>query len=230
MRKVIITVVTAAAALLGLSPAVASTSATWTVTPGGGFYTFANFTNPADSYLNPANTYLRDTTTGAAFPCVSALDISGVFKSGSGLTNPIGTVKTARGGNTIGVVLCNGNGLNIALSFKNLPWPIRAVSYDSAGVGATSGVVLGVAGSVASQSGVPCSAAIDGTAPGAGDGRVGFRYLNNGDFFIKAAGNLHFYNVSGCNGHINNGDGMTYTPSLLIKADGSHDINVITSP
>jgi hypothetical protein len=220
MRKVIIVIVTAAAALLGLSPAVASTSATWTVEPGGGFYTF---TNSNDSFL-------RDTTTGAAFPCVSAFDISGEFKSGSGLSNPIGTVKTARGGNTIGVVLCSGNGLNIALSFKNLPWSIRVVRYDSAGVGATSGVLLGIAGNVASQSSVPCSAAIDGTAPGAGNGRVGFRYLNNGDFFIKATGNLHFDNVSGCNGHINNGDSMTYTPSLLIKADGSHDVNVITSP
>lgn len=222
----------AAAALvigLGVAP-VAAATATWTVTPGGKFYTFGNFTNSADSHLNPANTYLRDTTTGAAFACVDAFIISGQLKSGSGLTNPIGTVKTARGGNTNGVIRCFGHGLNIGLTFRNVPWSVRAVRYDSAGVGATSGVLIGVAGDVASQSSVPCSAAIDGTTPGAGDGRAGFRYLNNGGLFITAAGNLHFYNVSGCNGYINSGDGMTYTPRLFIRADGSHDINVITSP
>jgi hypothetical protein len=67
-----------------------------------------------------------------------------------------------------------------------------------------------VAGSVASYSGPSCRAVIDRTAPGAGDGKASFIYANNGDFSITAAGNLHFYDVSGCNGHISNGDGMTY--------------------
>ena len=48
------------------------------------------------------------------------------------------------------------------------------------------------------------------------------------------AGNLHFYHVSGCNGHIKNGDSMTYTDSLGIRANGGQGggsgINVITSP
>jgi hypothetical protein len=30
--------------------------------------------------------------------------------------------------------------------------------------------------------------------------------------------------------HINSGDSMTYAAPLLIKADGSHDINIVTSP
>jgi len=116
------------------------------------------------------------------------------------------------------------------MTFSGLPWPVRALRYDSASPGTTSGILTGVAGRVTSFSGPSCSAVIDGTAPGAEDGKVRFTYANNGAFTIKPAGNLHFYNVSGCNDHINNGDSMTYTAPMLIKADGSHAINVITSP
>ena len=116
------------------------------------------------------------------------------------------------------------------MTFNGLPWTIRALRYDSASPGTTSGILTGVAGRVANYAGPSCRAVIDGTAPGAGDGRVRFTYANNGDFTLTGAGDLHFYNVSGCNGHINGGDSMTYAAPLFILADGSHDINVITSP
>jgi len=66
--------------------------------------------------------------------------------------------------------------------------------------------------------------------PGAGDGRARFTYLNNGELHDQGSGDLHFYNVRGRNGHLNNGDSMTFPATLLIKAGGSHDINIITSP
>jgi len=212
----------AAAMVIGLSVApVAAATATWTITPGGKFYTFTN----------PATPYLTDVSTGARFPCPTDFGISGTLNSGTGLADPIGTITTAKGraGNPL-TLQCTGNGLKLTVTFSGLPWTIRALRYDSAAPGTTSGVLTGVAGRAANYSGPSCSAVIDGTAPGAGDGRVRFTYANNGDFTIKPAGNLHFYNVSGCNGHINNGDSMTYAAPLLIKADGSHAINIITSP
>ena len=219
------TVIGAAAAAavvigLGVTP-VAAATATWTITPGGKFYTF----------VDPATPELADATTGARFPCPTDFGISGTLKSGAGLVNPIGTIATARGraGNPL-VLQCTGNGLQLTVTFSGLPWPVRALRYDSAGPGTTSGILTGVTGRIASFSGPSCSAVIDGTAPGAGDGRVRFAYANNGDFTIKPAGNLHFYNVSGCNGHFNSGDSMSYTAPMLITADGSRAINVITSP
>jgi hypothetical protein len=205
---------------LGVMPVGAST-ATWTITPGGKFYTFGHLATPE----------LTDATTGARFPCPTGFTISGTLKSGTGLANPIGTIATAKGaaGNPL-VLQCTGNGLALTVTFSHLPWPVRALRYDSASPGTTSGILTGIAGRIASYSGPSCSAVIDGTAPGAQDGRVRFTYANNGDFTLTGAGSLHFYNVSGCHGDINNGDSMTYTASLLIKADGSHDINVITSP
>ncbi|HEY3735741.1 MAG TPA: hypothetical protein VGL63_17695 [Streptosporangiaceae bacterium] len=206
--------------VLGVT-SVAAATATWTITPGGKFYTFAHLATPE----------LTDATTGARFPCPTGFAISGTLESGAGLANPIGTIATARGAAGSPLVLqCTGNGLALTVTFSGLPWPARAIHYDSARPGTTSGVLTGVAGRVASYSGPSCSAVIDGTAPGARDGTVRFTYANNKDFQIKAAGSLHFYNVSGCNGHISNGDGMTYAAPLLIKADGSHDINIITSP
>ena len=209
----------AAAMVIGLvvTPAAAAT-ATWTVAPGGKFY----------SFTEPAIPYLTDATTGARFPCPSGFRISGTLKSGTGLADPIATIAIAAGGAP--VLQCTGNGLNLTMTFSGLPWLVHAIRYDSASPGTTSGVVTGIAGRVARFSGPSCRAVIDGTAPGAGDGRVRFTYANSGFFTLTGPGNLHFYNVSGCNGHINNGDSLTYAAPLSIKADGSHDINVITSP
>ncbi|HET7246318.1 MAG TPA: hypothetical protein VFJ07_15910 [Streptosporangiaceae bacterium] len=220
--RAVIGAAAAAAVVLGLGVMpVAAATATWTVTPGGKFYTLSHLATPD----------LTDATTGARFPCPTGFVISGSLKTGTGLADPLGTIATAKGaaGNPL-VLQCTGNGLELTVTFSGLPWQIRATRYDSASPGTTSGILAGLAGRVASFSGPSCSAVIDGTAPGAGDGKVRFSYTNNGVFTIKPAGNLHFYNVSGCNGHINNGDSMTYTAPLGIKANGSHAINIITSP
>lgn len=204
----------------GVAPVAAATStANWTITPGGKFYTYVLYQTP----------YLTDTTTGARFPCsLGVFAISGTLKSGIGLTNPIGKIATA--GESQGGLQCAANGLKLTLAFSSLPWLVQARRYDSASPGTTHGMVTGIAGQVGHFSGPACSAVIDGTALGAADGAVSFTYANNGTFTLTGAGNLHFYNVTGCGGQINNGDGITYAASMLIKANGSHDINAVTSP
>jgi hypothetical protein len=209
---------------LGLAPAAAAT-ATWTVTPGGNFYTKFLDTTPD----------LTDATTGARFGCTSGFVIHGTLKSGTGLADPIGTIANAVGASGGHLLQCTGNGLILKVTFGGLPWPIRAIRYNDAGPGTTSGILTGVTGMITKRlSGPSCNAVIDGTAPGAGDGRVHFTYANDGTFTFTGAGNLHFYHVRGCNGHIKNGDILTYTGSLGIRATsgqgGGSGINVITSP
>ena len=214
---------------VGLAPAAAAaaqrpaTPATWTVTPGGNFYTRYVFATPE----------LTDTTTGARFGCPSGFSIHGTLKSGSGLANPIGTIANAVGdGGPQHLLVCTGHGLELKITFGGLPWPIRATSYNPASPGTTSGTLTGVDGQVVRyQTGASCSAVIDGTAPGAGDGRAGFSYANThaGSFTFTGAGNLHFYNVSGCNGHIKSGDSLSYTATEGLRVNGG-GVDVITSP
>jgi hypothetical protein len=222
----------AAAAMVigqGLAPAAAATAAataTRTVAPGGSFYTRYLYATPV----------LTDATTGARFPCATGFHIHGTLKSGTGLADPIGTIASAVGdGGPGNLLLCTRNGLALKVTFSGLPWQVRAVHYDGASPGTTSGILTGMTGTITKHlSGPSCSAVIDGTAPGAGNGRVHFTYTNNGTFTITGAGNLHFYHVSGCNGHIHNGDSMTYTGSLGLRANNGHGggsgINIITSP
>lgn len=218
---------TAVTLTLGLAATpVGAATATWTVTPGGNFY----------SNEEGQNTYLADTSTGIIFRCDS-FGIDGQFKSGSGLTNYIGKVKTASGGGEaggqLGVLLCAGKGIAFYAAFGNLPWGIRAIRYDAT-AGETFGKLVRISATVSAQSGFPaCSAAIDGMAPGAGDGTLGFWYLNNGTFHTRGGGtDLHFYDVSGCNGVINNGDSITYYANDLLYAKVRPGMtpNSITSP
>src|ERR1700722_20521031 len=93
MRTALAAAVAAGVVMLGLSPAGATSSATWTVTPGGAFYTSHQETNFS---------FLTDTTTGARFQCSDGPFLSGKFQSGNGLANPIGKVTVAHGGFPVG--------------------------------------------------------------------------------------------------------------------------------
>ena len=120
---------------LGVTP-VAAATATWTVTPGGKFYTLGHLATPD----------LTDATTGARFPCPTGFVISGTLKSGTGLADPIGTIATAKGRAGSPLVLqCTGNGLELTVTFSGLPWQVRATRYDSASAGTTTGILTGVA-------------------------------------------------------------------------------------
>lgn len=203
---------------LGATPVVAAT-ATWTVTPGGNFYT----NQPGQSV------YLTDVSTGTLFRCDSGFSVSGQFKSGSGLTNPIGTVKAATA-----PVLCGAGGnKQFYVAFGNLPWGIRAMRYDAT-AGQTFGQFTKVDATLSAPASDPaCSGVIDGTAPGASDGAMGFRYLNDGAFHTRSAGtSLHFYNVSGCSGIINSGDSIVFWAYGVLYAKGGSGMtpNIITSP
>ena len=116
------------------------------------------------------------------------------------------------------------------MGLSGLPWPVRVIGHDSAGAGSTSGVLAGVAGRGTRCSGPSCSAVIDGTSPARETGEPVSPTSTTGELHDQGSGDLHFYNVRGRNGHLNNGDSMTFPATLLIKAGGSHDINIITSP
>src|SRR5262249_17581641 len=95
----------------------------------GKFYTFAD----------PATPHLTAATTSARFPCRTDFGISGTLNSGTGLADPIGTIATAKGRAGSPLTLqCTGNGLELTMTFSGLPWPVRALRYDSASPGTTS--------------------------------------------------------------------------------------------
>jgi hypothetical protein len=71
---------------LGLTPAAAAT-ATWTVTPGGKFYTFSTLAD---------YTVLTETTTGARFEC-GDFTVSGTLKSEAGWLIPSARSPQGRG-------------------------------------------------------------------------------------------------------------------------------------
>ncbi len=205
---------------LGATPVVTATS-TWTVTPGGNFM----------SVKHPLHSYLTDTSTGAVFHCDSWLP-AGWLRGGTGLASPIGKITTfylAAGGSE---VECSGNGLSLGITFNDLPIGIRAERYDSS-TNQVAGAILKINASLYAIGGYPaCTATLDGTSPTADNGKLRFKYFNAGGELrtLTAGTNLHFYNVSGCNGLINSDDALTYQAWSWIAAESSGAVNTITSP
>jgi len=67
---------------------------------------------------------------------------------------------------------------------------------------------------------------VDGTGASANNGRVTAKYSNGtGKLTTTGAGNLHIYNVSGCSGLINSGDGSSFKGSYAVSPK-----QTITSP
>ncbi len=201
---------TAAATALTVSlcaPALAST-ATWTVSPGG------RYVSHSAEYW-----FLQDDGTKYKIPCN---DVSARFhfKSGTGLTNPIGIIKS------ISLNNCGYGGTANTFSVLpvGLPWAFRALSYDPS-TGATRGVVLNVHFTV---TGASCSAVIDGTGPTAYNGQLQFYWDNGSNVFdigTKGTRHLHVYNVSGCSGVFSNGDPILANGAYTMPASLT-----ITSP
>ncbi|HEY1914931.1 MAG TPA: hypothetical protein VGH27_05075 [Streptosporangiaceae bacterium] len=144
-----------------------TSSATWTVSPGGGYDVAARFW----------------------------------FKSGAGLTDPIGRTKTVR----LGDCEDNSTAAPFSVTAAGLPWAIRALSYDPK-TKTTRGTVLHVHFSVTGPS---CSAVIDGTSPTADDGQLAFLWVKgNKILYVDSTtiSPLHVYDVSGCAGVFNDGE------------------------
>ena len=223
MRKFLFAVAVAGAAAMptaGLGAPVGAATATWTVTPG------AAFTQEGAAH----HSHFTDTTTGTAFLC-QGMKIAGSFKSGSGLTNPLGQITAANGDGT-GPLLCGSSAsTEFGMTFSHFPMGIRAVSYHVS-TGTTTGVITGVHITLSTASGAPaCTGTVDGTGPDANNGIVHFSFLNSGGVLhFNAGSNLHGYNVSGCGGLIHSGDAISYRVNTdPITVTGGMP-NTITSP
>ena len=102
----------------------------------------------------------------------------------------------------------------------HFPWHLNAKTFSG---GVTTGSITGIH---ATLSGPSCSAVVDGTSATANNGMVTAKYSNStGKLTTTGAGNLHVYNVSGCAGLINSGDGSSFNGSYAISPK-----QTITSP
>ncbi len=190
------------AATLGATPALAAT--TWTIKPGGAIT------------ATSGKVTVTDTKTGP-FTCQSAA-ASGTLKHGSGLHGShAGSLSAA------GFTSCSGpGGQKFSLQATDLPWHVNLSSYNAA-----TGVVTGTVSHIQIKlTGAGCTAVIDGTGT-VSDGKVAFQYVDStGRFRVLATGgNLHYYDVSGCLGFINNGDPVTLSATYTVTPK-----QAITSP
>ncbi len=178
-------------------------AATWTVKPGGAITAKAGVTT------------LKDTKTGSTLTCQTSSG-KGSVKSGSGLSGTgIGSITALSFSNCTGPL-----GLTFTVKTTHFPWHLNALSYSS---GVTTGTITGIH---ATLTGPSCSAVVDGTGPTANNGKVTATYTNStGKLATTGAGNLHIYNVSGCAGLINSGDGSSFKGSYTVTPK-----QTITSP
>lgn len=181
----------------------AGTAATWTVKPGGAITAKAGTTT------------LKDTKTGSVLTCTSSSG-KGTVKKGSGLSGAgLGSITA------LGFTNCTGPlSLTFTVKTTHFPWKLNATSYKS---GVTTGTITGIH---ATLTGPSCSAVVDGTSATANNGSVTATYTNStGKLATTGAGNLHIYNVSGCAGLINSGDGSSFKGSYAVSPK-----QTITSP
>jgi hypothetical protein len=214
----------AAASLLTIAvndAQVAAATATWTVTPGGSFASFSG---------SGHNQRFIDVSTSAKVLCPD-LQISGIFKSGTGLANPVGTITSVgsnfASGQPYGCTVSGTAGtVDIMVTFS--PVTIRAVRYD-ASQNLTYGALAGIHAAFSSPT---CSGVIDGTSAVAGNGLVRFKYQDNIGFLLTLFGvqSLHLFNVSGCGGLINSGDALTFRAGFALGTSKGDHVTSITSP
>ena len=181
---------------LGTATAMATTAATWTITPGGAVTGAAG------------QTTLKDTKTGTVLKCKSSAT-KATLKKGSRQTNPIGKITS------VTFTSCTGpGGLHFTATTsasKAHPWKLNASSFKN---GVTKGTITGV---TAALSGNGCTATVAGTNAKS-PGKVTGSYSNSTHVLSVSGGNLHVWNVSsGCLGLINTGDGSTFAGGYKIK-------------
>jgi hypothetical protein len=197
----------AAAFLIGASAAPALAAApTWTVKPGG------------IATAKAGKTTLKDTKTGTVLTCASS-SAKITLKKGHHLSGTgIGSITA------ISFSKCTGPlGITFTVKSSHLPWKLNAVSYTKS-TGTTTGTITGVHSTL---SGPGCSATVDGTGASKHNGTVKVTYVNKTHKLtvLPTGGNLHIYNVSGCFGLINDGDGSSYTAVNAVSP-----AQTITSP
>jgi len=213
MRKGIRTVALvggAAAVVIGLAaPATfATTTTTWTVSPGGTW-----------DGSQSGNFKLTDTTTGKSITCLD--HATGSFKSGTGLRGArIGSITS------LAFTSCTlPHGTAVTLTASDLPWFLNAVTFKPTVKGGTTiGPVKGIHVTI---TGISCNATVDGSGATANDGSSLFHYHNSlAKLKIEPLqSNLHAYNVTGCTSAINNGDPITFDGAYIVSP-----AQTITSP
>jgi hypothetical protein len=194
---------------LGATTALATAVTTWTVKPGGAYTSTSGTTT------------LTDTVTGAVLTCTSST-AAGTLKSGSGLTNPLGTVTSSTFKGCTGPAGLTFSVTTSASSTK--PWKVNATSFSS---GVTHGNISGIH-AVLTGTNNTCKATVDGTGASAFNGKVAITHSNSAATKLKVTKgiNLHTYNVSsGCLGAINSGDTVTYKATYTLNK-----AQTITSP
>jgi hypothetical protein len=188
---------------IGATAAMATTATTWTLTPGGVVSGSAGVTK------------LLDTTTHQTLTCKSSAT-KATLKHGSGQTNPIGSITSVTFSSCTGP---GGLAFTVATSASTTtPWHLTGNTFSG---GVTHGKITGIK---ASLSGSGCSATVAGTTA-TSTGTVTGTYTNSTGILKVSGGNLHVWNVSGCLGLINSGDGTTFTGSYAITPK-----QTITSP
>jgi hypothetical protein len=197
--RIVAALLTVGAAALAVGMSATSSFAatkTWTVSPGGAITGKAGTSK------------LSDTTTGLTVSCSSS-DLSGTLKSGSGLSGTgIGTITSITFNN------CSVDGFTFTVSSGTVTFPLNFTSYKSS-TGVSSGTITGI--HIALSSSI-CDAVLDGTSGTADNGMVKVTYTNKTAKLkvLTSGGNLHVYDVSGCDGLINDGNAGTISATYKI--------------
>jgi hypothetical protein len=190
-RRVLFTGATTAVAV-GASVGVAlAVAVTFTITPGGAITASAG------------KTTLTDTNTGSVLTCATSTS-KGTLKKGSGISGTsLGSISA------LSFSKCTGPlSLTFTVTNSHFPWRLSGTSYNAT-TGVTTGFINGIESTL---TGPGCSAFVAGTSATT-PGKVKVTYTN-GTHKLKvlaAGGNLHVWNVSGCAGLINTGDGTQFT-------------------
>jgi hypothetical protein len=191
-----------------VSPALASATATWTITPGGTITATA-----------PGAT-VTDTTNGNKLGCTGS-SLTASLKSGKGLS---GT--NAGSMSKFSLTKCGADGIFIGILAKHTPWHVSLTAYD-AKTGVTTIAVTGIHLAV-SQKALGCTGVVDGTSATADNGKIMMSYSNQTHDLTtwKTEGNLHLYNVSSnCLGVVNTGDKVSLSAVYEVSP-----AQTITSP
>ncbi len=206
----------AAASALPAAASAGTSAATWTVTPGGQYRAQVRNDNFWGILDVRTNTELRCTVNASAWSMRLR------FKKGTGLSDPIGWVRSL----SFPKPCFPGRMGPVTLSASGTPWGINALSYDSAALltrGRLSHMHLAL-------SGPHCSAVLDGSSATANDGTAPFEYnteLPNtlATSYGPGSGSLHAYQVTGCRQMLHSGDLVR----LFLGYDLNRALNV-TSP
>jgi hypothetical protein len=145
----------------------------------------------AGGFTGTGTIKLKDTTSDSFFTCKAS--ISGTYDS----SDPAGIGSVTGFGLTCSTPL----GPTYTVTAGGLPWPVTTTATSKSEQKGT------ITGMHMTLSGTSCTAAVDGTDGSADNGTVTFGYrYDTRKLTFGTGGDLHFYDVNGCFGLIDDGD------------------------